>query len=1014
MKHKEVQINIFLKSIRILVSIVVLLSIFQPYTQAESLRYALISPIVNVRNATSTKGDVVYVIDSPGEFLILQESNDAEGKLWYKIQIREDLHGFVASWVVDSIRTAEKETPEEGLVVIIDPGVKIRTRPSLQASIHYITSEREEKQVFASINDESNRKWYKIQLSNQQFAWVASWVVQTKTESTDQKSASDKLIICDSINVRKGPGIEYPVVYFISSHLETRGIAEETDSTGKIWYKIRLPNNIEGWVASWVVKVQNWSDQKQQVTNKICAIEPPVNIRSGPSTTAGIITTVEQYGEFEILYQSKDMNGKLWYEIRIDQGTGWVASWVVTIKDTGQSNETLQAVNVRSGPGIIYDKVFEMPAGTAFAVQGAMKTSNGDQWFQILMGGKTGWVFNDLVRVSKPLDLPELFLNQLITVKPSLTPILYEGPGDAYKQIQTLSLGSSVQISAVAKNNLDETWFQCVESGTTVWLQDRYLELPLNPGKEDTPSVQLEKVSWSEGTDHILFTLSFSSEEIIPFESYQLSNPYRTIIEIKNCTIALQEDSSKKEILLPIQKKGIATSHVFQFSLRPNIVRIVIESTNDIRFITERNLKSLAFRFMDYSNYTGPKLTINGNQLDNQLVLKEYKGHLYVPLKDIAQTIRGTVSWDNSSQQAIMQVGSILYGFKADQKNVYIKASREDRITIDNPILSFNSLIYVPLADCEKIFQAYLYSVGNHYYLDNKLTNIAYDQKLNASVFSFSFSFPISHSFTQDNQRVTIRIPNSTLSASLKPPENSEWVKANSIARSTEHSSESTIVLSTASKPQVETAFISTDNRLIVTLKPKTKKGLQDKLIILDPGHGSFRDNDYYDTGGIGPTGLLESAVNLKISLKLKSLLEENGAKVVLTREKEQDTSSSTLAARIEMANASGADLFLSIHQNASLNSQLSGIQSYYWHSSSKSIAEEISSTISKETGLHVRNILKRKFAVTDSITSMPSVLIETATITNPEEEKMLQSDSFLALIAEGILKGISNYFQQE
>jgi N-acetylmuramoyl-L-alanine amidase/uncharacterized protein YraI len=1014
MKYKQVKSTIFFKSFCVLISILLLFSLFQPYTQAESLRYALISPIVNVRNATSVKGDVVYVIENPGEFLILQENNDAEGKLWYKIQIREDLHGFVASWVVDSIRTAEKETPEEGLIVIIDPGVKIRTRPSLQASIHYITSEREEKQVFASINDESNRKWYKIQISDQQYAWVASWVVQTKSESTDQKSASDKLIICDSVNVRKGPGINYPIVYFISSHLETRGIAEDTDSTGKIWYKIRLPNNIEGWVASWVVKVQNWSDQKQQVTNKICAIEPPVNIRSGPSTTADIITTVDRYGEFEILYQSKDMNGKIWYEIRIDQGTGWVASWVVTIKNTGQNNETLQAVNVRSGPGIIYDKVFELPAGTAFAVQGAMKASNGDQWYQILMGGKTGWVFNDLVRVSKPPDLPELFLNQLITVKPSLTPILYEGPGDAYKQIQSTTLGSSVQISAVVKNNLDETWFQCIESGTTVWLQEQYLELPLQPGKEVTPSIQLEKVVWGEGADHIVFTLSFSSEDTIPFESYQLSNPYRTIIEIKNCTIALQEDPSKQEIFLPIQKKGIATSHIFQFSLRPNIVRMVVESTNDIRFITERKQKNLVFRFMDYSNYTGPKLTINGNQLDNQLVLKEFKGHLYVPLKDIAQTIRGTISWDDSNQQALMQVGSTLYGFKADQKNVYIKASREDRITIDNPILSFNSLIYIPLADSEKIFNAYLYSVGNHYYLDNKLTTIAYEQKLSASIFSFSFSFPVSHSLTEDNQRITIHIPNSTLSASLKPPVNSEWIKANSIARSAENSSESTIVLSTLNKPQVETAFISTDNRLIVTLKPKTKKGLQDKLIILDPGHGSFRDNDYYDTGGIGPTGLLESAVNLKISLKLKSLLEENGAKVILTREKEQDTSSSTLATRIEMANASGADLFLSIHQSASINHKLNGIQSFYWHSSSKSIAEQIPSAISKETGLNIRSILKRKFATTDSITSMPAILIETATITNPEEEKMLQSDSFLALIAEGIMKGITNYFQQE
>ncbi|MDD4028477.1 MAG: N-acetylmuramoyl-L-alanine amidase [Caldisericia bacterium] len=996
--------------------LVVLLCISQCplHSNAESLRYALISPIVNVRNATSTKGDIVYVIESPGEYLILQESKDAQGEIWYKIQIKDDIHGFVANWVVDSIRTAEKETPIEGLIVVIEPGVKIRTRPSLHAAIHYITSEQEEKQVFASMNDENNRKWYKIQMEDQQYAWVASWVVQTKSDTPDQKSATDKLIICDSVNVRKGPSVDYPVVYYISSHLETRGIAEETDSNGKIWYKIRLPNNIEGWVASWVVKVQNWSDQKQQVTNKICAIEPPVNIRSGPSTTASIITTVDRYGEFEILYQSKDMNGKLWYEIRIDKGTGWVASWVVRVKSTGDTNETLQAVNVRSGPGSVYDKVFEIPSGTNFTIQGSMKSTNGDVWFQVLMGGKTGWIFYESVRVSQPPTLPEMYLNQIVQTKTlSSTPTLFEGPGEAYKQVQMESFPSSIQISAIAKNNQDQCWFQCSINGSIAWIQEKWLELPLEKDSEETPSFQLQHIEWSEHTDSVNFTMSFANKGLVSYESYQLQNPHRNIIEIKNCLLQFPDDSTKDEVVLMVQKQGILTAHIFQFSVHPNIVRMVVESTTDVRFITERNDQSLVFRFMDYANYAGPKLTINGIQLENQLVLKEYKGHLYAPLKDIAQTIRGTISWDNVNQQAILQVGNTVYGFKADNKNVYIKSGREDRIDIQNPILSFNSLLYVPISDCDTIFNAHFYALGNHYYLDNALTKVSFDQKFNASIFSFHFSFPISHTISKEENRITLHIPNSTLSSTLQPPPDSEWIKANSFARTVDNQSEATIVLSTADKSQVESAFISTDNRLIVTLKPTSGKGLQNKFIVIDPGHGSFRDNDYYDTGGIGPTGLLESAINLKISLKLKALLEENGAKVFLTRDKEQDSASPSLKSRIELANASGADMFISVHQNASINHKVKGIQCFYWHASSKTMAEKISDSISKETGLGILQILQRKFAITNAITSMPSILIETAAITNPEEEKMLQSDSFLSLIAEGLLKGIESYFQQ-
>jgi N-acetylmuramoyl-L-alanine amidase/uncharacterized protein YraI len=1002
------------KCIRIVISVLLWSSLFQLPSNAETLRYALINPVVNVRNATSTKGDVVYVIETPGEYLILQESKDAEGKIWYKIQISEDLNGFVASWVVDSVRTAEKETPIEGMVVVIEPGVKIRTRPSLHASIHYITRDQEEKQVFASMNDENNRKWYKIQIEGQQYAWVASWVVQTKTTTTEQKSATDKLIVCDSVNVRKGPGLDYPVVYFVSSHLETRGIAEETDTSGKVWYKIRLPNNIEGWVASWVVKVQNWSDQKQQVTNKICAIEPPVNIRSGPSTSASTITTVDRYGEFEILYQSKDMNGKLWYEIRIDKGTGWVASWVVTVKNVGDNNETLQAVNVRSGPGNTYDKVFEIPPGTPFTVQGSMISVHDDVWFQILMGGKIGWVFHELVRVSQPPSLPEIYLNQLVATKTlSSTLPLFEGPGEAYKKIQTESPPSSIQISAIAKNNQDQTWFQFSTNGTIAWIQEQWLNLSVEPGSSETPSHKLQKIEWMDRLDSVNFTLSFVNEGLISYESYQLQNPNRSIIEIKNCILEFPDDPQKEEALLVVQKQGILTAHIFQFSLRPNIVRLVVESSTDVRFVTERDEDSLVFRFMDYTNYAGPKLTINGVQLENQLVLKEYKGHLYAPLKDIAQTIRGTVSWDNINQQAILQAGNTMYGFKSNNKNVYIKSSREDRIAIQNPIVSFNSLLYVPIADCDTIFNAHLYAIGNHYYLDNKLTEVTLDQRFNASIFSFQFVFPVSHTIAKEENRITLHIPNSTLSSSLTPPVESEWIKANSFARTMKKQSEATIVLSTITKSQIETAFMSTDNRLIVTLKPVLEKGLQNKIIAIDPGHGSFRNNDYYDAGGIGPTGLLESSVNVKIALKLKALLEENGAKVILTREKEQDKISPDLTSRIEMVNTSGADMFISIHQNASMNHKVKGIQCFYWHSSSKTIADTISDSISKETGLEIYQILRRKLAIIDSITAMPAILIETTAISNPEEEKMLQSDSFLSLITEGMLKGIETYFHQ-
>ena len=94
--------------------------------------------------------------------------------------------------------------------------------------------------------------------------------------------------------------------------------------------------------------------------------------------------------------------------------------------------------------------------------------------------------------------------------------------------------------------------------------------------------------------------------------------------------------------------------------------------------------------------------------------------------------------------------------------------------------------------------------------------------------------------------------------------------------------------------------------------------GLKMTKIVLDPGHGGR------DTGTIGPTGLREKDIVLDVAIRLKKLIEEGmGSEVVLTRE--GDTLPS-LGARTSLANEHQADLFLSIHVNASRYKSVSGV----------------------------------------------------------------------------------------
>jgi len=94
---------------------------------------------------------------------------------------------------------------------------------------------------------------------------------------------------------------------------------------------------------------------------------------------------------------------------------------------------------------------------------------------------------------------------------------------------------------------------------------------------------------------------------------------------------------------------------------------------------------------------------------------------------------------------------------------------------------------------------------------------------------------------------------------------------------------------------------------------------LADKKICIDPGHGGG------DSGAVGPSGYTEKEANLEISKYLKNYLEGKGAQVVMTRTEDVSLTPSVsgkdeLKARVDVANNSEADVFISVHNNSSSN----------------------------------------------------------------------------------------------
>ena len=195
--------------------------------------------------------------------------------------------------------------------------------------------------------------------------------------------------------------------------------------------------------------------------------------------------------------------------------------------------------------------------------------------------------------------------------------------------------------------------------------------------------------------------------------------------------------------------------------------------------------------------------------------------------------------------------------------------------------------------------------------------------------------------------------------------------------------------------------------------------GLVGKTIVIDPGHGSYK-NGVVDPGAVGLVlGFTDMEVGTTIGLKLKDLLEAQGATVIMTRE--EDLVNMTLYDRTDLANANNADLFVSIHGNALDNNTIkNGIEVYYYgdsgtltSSAQKYIRQEyataVSDALGKATGRS--SVVKTNNYVVVRETDCPSILVEAGYLSNAEDDSLLATDSYQAIMANGIYQGIAAYF---
>jgi N-acetylmuramoyl-L-alanine amidase len=217
--------------------------------------------------------------------------------------------------------------------------------------------------------------------------------------------------------------------------------------------------------------------------------------------------------------------------------------------------------------------------------------------------------------------------------------------------------------------------------------------------------------------------------------------------------------------------------------------------------------------------------------------------------------------------------------------------------------------------------------------------------------------------------------------------------------------------------------------------------------IVLDPGHGG------HDTGAIGPTGLMEKDVVLDLAFRLRRLLQDRlGVRVLMTRTEDVFV---PLADRSEFANRAKADFLISLHVNAASKRGAVGFETFFFArepsdndarasaqrenlvvesngatgkdlesllrttladmavtrdiKESSNLAERLLASLEKILRVDNRGVKSGPFYIL-ATAAMPAVLVESAFITNPKEERKLQREEHRQRIADALYEGIAAY----
>lgn len=430
-------------------------------------------------------------------------------------------------------------------------------------------------------------------------------------------------------------------------------------------------------------------------------------------------------------------------------------------------------------------------------------------------------------------------------------------------------------------------------------------------------------------------------------------------------------------------------------------------------------------------------LYLDGKALNTDVAPVIVQNRSFVPVRSIFEKMGAEVTWIGSRKQVIIRSSSARIVLNIDSTTAYVD---DKEIELDVAPFIKDGRTMVPVRFISESLNYDVKWENNNIYITSKkaqsTTKVPKITKINISekTSSTDVSIIVSNlqkptiSYADSPTRFIADFPNTTMSLSgSKLSTSTDEVKE---VRYALHPEYTRVVIESPIPVTYSVKYSSTTMTITIKAKNSSSSNVKDEvtkpsvtipdgdaLIVIDAGHGGS------DCGAIGydedgEEALYESEVNLAIAEVVYDCLTSQGISAVMTRDKDVKLGPSEMEDLLErstIANSMGATFFVSIHCNSFTEPTANGTEILYADTedkvysgvTSKELAQTVLKPLLKATGLADRGLKDSPKIVVLRTTTMPSILIETAFVSNPDDMAVLQDEDKIEDIGEAIADGI-------